>query len=308
MQLRGCLTVERKTSGALASVFMGPEGVRAGWRIAVFLACLAVPLFAISSVFAVILHHTGYRLAARPFELSPLFVLGNELTLLLPILIATGVMAFLENTPFTAYGLAGARKFARLGWGLAGGVAALSLLIFIIIMTGHGAAAGGGLNLAGDLRFGAEWFGVCLLIGFTEEFALRGYLLSTLERRAGFPVAALVTSLLFAILHGPNPGETFVGIVQVFAAGLLFCLAIRLTGSLWWPIGFHAGWDYAENFIFGTHDSGNVCVGTLLSVTPRGNIWLSGGLTGPEGSIFGFVVVALAAALVWAAYSPRQPG
>ena len=301
MRMRGCLTAERQSSGFLPRVFMGQQGVRAGWRIMIFLACFAVPLFAILFACA------GYRPAMRPLLLSPLFILGNELTLLLPAFIATSAMAFLEDRPFTTYGLAGARKLARLGGGLTGGVAALSLLIFIIMLTGHGVAASGGLNFAAALRFGAAWLGACLLIGFTEELTLRGYLLSTLERGAGFPAAALVTSLLFGILHGPNPGETVAGVAQVFAAGLLFCLAIRLTGSLWWAIGFHAGWDYAENFIFGTHDSGNVCLGTLLSVTPRGNIWLSGGLTGPEGSIFGFGVVALAAVLVWAAYSSRKP-
>jgi membrane protease YdiL (CAAX protease family) len=79
----------------------------------------------------------------------------------------------------------------------------------------------------------------------------------------------------------------------VFAVGLLACLMLRRTGDLWFPIGFHFSWDYAESFIFGVPDSGNVAAGHLLSTHMHGSKWLTGGSVGPEGSVLVFVLLGL---------------
>ena len=94
-----------------------------------------------------------------------------------------------------------------------------------------------------------------------------------------------------------NFGETPLGLIDTVGAGLLFCVLIRGTGSLWFAIGFHGAWDYAENYLFGTADSGNRCVGTLLTFAPRGDVYFSGGKTGPEGSVFCAAVLLVAALL-----------
>jgi hypothetical protein len=118
-----------------------------------------------------------------------------------------------------------------------------------------------------------------------------------LTRGAGFWGAACLTSLIFGALHGMNPGETPLGLIDTVGVGLLFCVFIRCTGSLWFAIGFHGAWDYAENYLFGTADSGNRCVGTLLTFAPRGDVYFSGGRTGPEGSVF-CTAILLACALL----------
>ncbi|MDE1895463.1 MAG: CPBP family intramembrane metalloprotease [Rhodospirillales bacterium] len=162
-----------------------------------------------------------------------------------------------------------------------------------------------GLSALEILGQGAAWLGVSWLIGFTEELAFRGYLLQTLARGMGFWPAALLTSLLFAALHITNAHETVIGIMNVFGAGMILCIALKRSFSLWWSIGFHAGWDYAENFIYGTHDSGQACAGALLNTLPRGPLWLSGGLAGPEGSLLGLGVEVLVAAGLYIFLRPR---
>jgi uncharacterized protein len=306
MRLRGCLNRRGGIHGNLSGVFAGPEGIRAGWRILLFLALLVLQLVIVAVVFSVAVRHAGYRHIALPTQLTPIFIGANELTLLLPVLGASWAMAFLEDVSLTAYGLRDLRKIPRLLGGLASGVAALSVLILILLVTGYGVAASGQLGPVGDLRYTAEWFAVSLFIGFTEEFAFRGYLLQALGRGIGFWPGALVTSLLFGALHGSNQSETILGLLDVGCTGLLFCLSLRLTGSLWWAIGFHGGWDYAENFIFGTRDSGNSTYGTLMDFLPRGNTLFSGGLAGPEGSVFALVVVGAAAFCVWFVLSARN--
>jgi hypothetical protein len=69
-------------------------------------------------------------------------------------------------------------------------------------------------------------------------------------------------------------------------AGLVFCFALYRTGSLWWAIGIHAAWDWSQSFLYGVADSGLMAEGHLFATHPVGKPILSGGLTGPEGSVF----------------------
>jgi uncharacterized protein len=104
----------------------------------------------------------------------------------------------------------------------------------------------------------------------------------------------IITSLILSVAHAGNSGEAMLGLVGVFAVGLLACLMLRRTGDLWFPIGFHFSWDYAESFIFGVPDSsGNVAAGHLLSTHMHGSKWLTGGSVGPEGSLLVFVLLGL---------------
>jgi hypothetical protein len=102
---------------------------------------------------------------------------------------------------------------------------------------------------------------------------------------ARFWQAAWVTSTFFGFLHTGNDGETWIGIFAATAVGFIFCVSIRLTGSAWWAIGFHASWDWAQTFFYGTADSGYMAQGHLFTATPAGAALWSGGLDGPEGSL-----------------------
>jgi len=295
MRLRGCL----KRGVAEQGVFIGPQGVRGGWRLALFAVLFTVLLFLVGFAYAAAVRQFTHHGPSVPAQLTPGFFVVNEATLLLPVLGAMAAMAFLEDAPFLSYGLAGEARLARLFHGYAVGLAAIGLLVLVLVLTGHGIATKGTLSAAGDVRYGVEWFLSTLLVGFTEELLFRGYLFQTIARGAGFWWATLVTSLLFGAGHGYNPGETVIGLVQLALMGPIFCVAVRATGSIWWGIGLHGAWDYAENFLFGAHDSGNPCFGTLMDLAPRGNVYWSGGLTGPEGSVFGLGVAAVIGVYVW---------
>jgi hypothetical protein len=67
--------------------------------------------------------------------------------------------------------------------------------------------------------------------------------------------------------------------------GFVFCLSLWYAKSLWWAVGFHAGWDWGQSYLYGTPDSGLLAEGHLLSSHPSGNSLWSGGATGPEGSL-----------------------
>ena len=61
-----------------------------------------------------------------------------------------------------------------------------------------------------------------------EEIVFRGILFGTVRRRCSFPVAALLSALLFALAHGYGA----LGLVSVCASGMLWAWAYERTGSL----------------------------------------------------------------------------
>ena len=61
----------------------------------------------------------------------------------------------------------------------------------------------------------------------------------------------------------------------------------------------HAAWDWGQSFLFGVADSGLMAQHHLLATHPQGRAILSGGTTGPEGSILIIGVLALGTLIVW---------
>src|SRR5262249_10847842 len=113
----------------------------------------------------------------------------------------------------------------------------------------------------------------------------------------GFWPASVVTCLFFAFAHRNNPGENWVGMSNIAIIGLFACLALRRTGSLWFPIGWHMAFDWGESFFYSLADSGPVVAGPLFGANVHGRSWLTGGAIGPEASVFNVVVTVAGIAL-----------
>ncbi len=126
---------------------------------------------------------------------------------------------------------------------------------------------------------------------------------SEMER---FWCAAWLTSVLFGYLHTINGGESAVGILGTALIGFAFCVSIWALGSAWWAIGFHAAWDWAQTFLFGTADSGLVPKDHWLSSAPAGSKLWSGGSAGPEGSVLILPLIALVIAGLVAVAAARS--
>ncbi|WP_186289297.1 CPBP family intramembrane glutamic endopeptidase [Burkholderia gladioli] len=136
-----------------------------------------------------------------------------------------------------------------------------------------------------------------------EESLLRGYLQATLTRRIGFWPASAVLSLIFGLLHATSSSENFVGILNAIVLGLILCLTLRYTGSLWWAIRFHAAWDWGESVVYGAADSGSIVQHAIFTTRPLGQVLLSGGSAGPEGSLLILPLMGLLALCIWSRWS-----
>jgi membrane protease YdiL (CAAX protease family) len=131
---------------------------------------------------------------------------------------------------------------------------------------------------------GLLWLVAFYAVAVFEELLLRGYLQYTLARGIGFWWSALVWSAVFVWMHTGNPGENMLGLAQTGWIALFFCLALRLTGSLWWVIGYHALWDWGESYFYGVPNSGQLFDGRLMTASASGNPLWSGGTGGPEAT------------------------
>lgn len=150
------------------------------------------------------------------------------------------------------------------------------------------------------------WALTALLVGIVEESLLRGYLQFTLARALGFWWVAFLLSIAFALWHISNGGESLLGLVVVGFGGLVFCLSLWYARSLWWAIGFHAGWDWGQSYLYGTPDSGELASGHLLISRATGNPLWSGDSTGPEGSLLMLPLLVGIGLLMWAWWG-RKP-
>lgn len=294
-------------------IFIGDDGLRAGWSLVLFFTL--VLLAAVAMV-------VGLRtLAPAALQLgagmTPQGTILQEVLSLLAVGIPALIMSLIERRRLVRYNLGGGNRLAAFGKGLASGFVMLSILIGLLAATGS--ITFGGLALGGSaiLSYGAAWLAAFVLVGLFEEFAFRGYLHFTLARGVagiarwlghdtpkapaiGFWVAAIVFSvILFAYVHTGNGGETPLGIFQVSLAGFVFVFSLWWTGSLWWAFGFHAAWDWAQSYFYGVADSGLVSTGHLLVTAPAGHALMSGGTTGPEGSVLCIPVLLASMALVW---------
>ena len=146
-----------------------------------------------------------------------------------------------------------------------------------------------------------------MLVGLFEEFTFRGYTQFTLATGIGFWPAAALLSAAFGAAHLLNPGEAWVGALQVFLVAMFFCLTLRRTGNLWFAVGVHATFDWGETFLYSVPNSGLIASGHLVASSLHGASWLTGGSVGPEGSVICFVVVALAIILfAWRHPAPQS--
>jgi len=274
---------------------MGPNGLRAGWRVVMFLAIA----FAIMTVIR------RLRGAHPPQPLvmeNPLQTIWRDWAGFTIFAVSAWIMSRIEKQPWGNYGMPWRKAFRSRFWiGALAGFVALSCVMGCLRLAHCYYIDGLALHGSELWKYAGLWLVAFLGVGFAEEFSSRGYVLYTVASGIGFWWAALLTAALFTYGHFHNPGETFLGLTDVFLFGILACFIWWRTGDLWLAVGFHALWDWGLSFFYSVPDSGIPALGHLFNIHVQGPAWLSGGSAGPEGSAINvafdllyFVIVAIA--------------
>jgi membrane protease YdiL (CAAX protease family) len=291
------------------TIFRGPNGIRAGWRVAIFLLLAAAVALALGIVLFLskLASPNGGVANIAVSGLTPLGLSITEGVLFLFTAIPALIMSLIERRHFGQYGLPAHSAFGKDFWvGTAVGFLSISGCLAGIFAF-HGFHLGG-LAIHGEtiVSATAAWAVTFILVGLAEEFSFRGYLQYTLTTGMGFWPSAILLSVLFGLAHATNPGESKAGLLSVVLFGLVFCLVLRRTGNLWWAVGFHAGWDWGQTFFYGVPDSGIAPYHNLFNSSFNGPRWLTGGSVGPEASVFTPIVLLIVAFLFTGVYRENR--
>jgi CAAX protease family protein len=283
----GAITQPEQVTAVKTGVFIGEDGLRAGWRLLIYLFIIVGASVAISLVVRSLV---GTR-RGTPGVWAQLWqeVIGFGVAFG-----AAAIMGLIEKRQLGEYGLPAAEVFGRKFWlGFLIGLIEITALIGLI--SAFGGYSFGSLALQGGAiyRWGLFHLVLFTFVGLFEEFLFRGYMQYTLAQGIGFWPAAILLSVLFGGGHLSNPGEGPVGAAGVVLVALLFCLTLRRTGNLWFAVGLHASFDWGETYLFSVPNSGTFMEGHLSNSVLHGAKWLTGGTVGPEGSVFCFLTIGL---------------
>ncbi len=273
-------------------IFLGPNGLRAGWRLIIFIVLLFALGAAINGIARLIVQATGHH----GVRIDPVSALGVNTRWLLVIMLAVAawIMSKIEKRPLGNYGLPARFAFRGQFWeGTLWGFVALSIMLLAMRATGDFYFGTPALHGVEMLKWGGAYALGFLAVGFSEEMLFRGYPMITTGSGITFWPAMVIWSLLFLVAHMGNQGETWVGLIAVAEFGVVLGYSLWRTGMLWFAVGIHLGWDWGESFFYGTPDSGMKSPHHFLESTVSSAKWITGGTVGPEGSVYVPIVLTL---------------
>jgi len=270
----------------MPDLFLLPDGrLRAGWRIVLFVVVFVVAEVLVSLLVA----FTGQVWSVAVQVVITAGATGSSTWLLL---------RWMEGKPFVAVGLRWKRRAPmELGQGfgvaiaLAGGATAVEWGMGVIRFESRSGGDSASvamtvLLLSGLLALGAA----------TEEVLFRGYAFQRLVEGSNGTVAILVSSAVFGGLHMANPSATPLSTLNTVLAGALLAIAYLRTRALWWPIGFHFGWNWTLAVL--GHPVSGLQVAQLpwqIAATSE-PVWVHGGRYGPEGGVVATVLLVVGTA------------
>lgn len=285
--------IENAGPGRLRAIFIGPWGLRAGWRLLIFNAVFFIVVGVVMKLALVPLVGGDPDWTARNFLIIEAFSLAGAAACVL-------LMAKIERRRFADYGLARRGAFGRLFWeGGLWGLATIGAVVGVMALAGGYSVRGLAVRGAEAAVSAVLWAGAFLIASLMEELVFRGYELFTLASGIRFWPAAVVLSAIFGFwLHyAQKPNETLADAFSVSLIALFFCLTVRRTGNLWFAVGWHWTFNFGAMFIFGFPNTGNrgglPIAGHLLDGVTHGSALLTGGPMGAEASLIIFPAIAV---------------
>jgi len=232
-------------------LILGPQGLRAGWSILLFIVLLYFFANIFGTIFSSIVRGALHvqlegETAGSAIVSEGAWVAALAVTLL--------ILSFIERRRFVDYNLAGPMVLARFCGGLVSGFAALSTLVGLLYWGGwirFGAVPQADSHL---LMYAGLWSVGFLFVGLTEEGCFRCYLQFTLARGINFwwALAAEGGLCLWDLTHSTSHGAG--GVYAMALLGVFPCLYLHVRktpGREFWQ----AAW--VSSTVFGFIHTGN---------------------------------------------------
>jgi uncharacterized protein len=192
-------------------------------------------------------------------------------------------------------------------WGLVSGSLALFLVVVAMIMCGNLRLTWQAGRFSGGQMLTSVGFllASCLLGPSTEEVESRGFLFQNVLRGWGKPIAIIVTALIFAARHLQNPHVNGIGIVNIGLISVAMTLGMLRLRSLWYAVGWHVAWNALTVLVLGAPNSGFSAAAfglgevSVFGSSMSGNVLLTGGGFGLEGSVLTTLVISFQIMVIW---------
>jgi membrane protease YdiL (CAAX protease family) len=239
---------DRPHPSRLVWIFMGSQGLRAGWSVIIFYIFYK----ALTPLLGTIALAIDPSLAK--ITMSPGVALILELIPFLAILAGVAIVALLEKRSILDYNLKGPRPAFHFISGLAVGFVALSVLIGILKFGGWLQFGAVGLSGEGIFKAAALWAMAFLMVGLVEEGSFRCFFQFTFTRGLNFWWALAVVGGVCLDLMLEGKGNGIYGVYIAAALGVVPCLLLELRktqGSNFWQ----AAW--VTSTLFGFVHTGN---------------------------------------------------
>lgn len=169
------------------------------------------------------------------------------------------------------------------------------------------------LAIPGYLSFGDPTFegkpflinlALMVVIAFSEELVVRGYVLNNLLQSVNKWVALGISAVFFALMHLGNPDMSIISFAIILVAGFFIGINYIYTRNLWFGIFFHFAWNFIEGPVYGYEVSG-INLDSIFQQNLDGAAWLTGGPFGFEGSLI-CLLLLVAASLFFARYFAKK--
>ncbi len=168
------------------------------------------------------------------------------------------------------------------------GIAIMGICVGLLSLMGYVSFTVGKISVSLVFFYVAYFFVVALF----EELLFRTYALFIFAETYPVTLTIIINGLLFGLIHLLNPGFTWLAMLNVSLAGVLFSMFTLYYRNLSWAVGIHLGWNYAQGIIFGFNVSGT-STPSILKTRPIANGYLSGGEFGVEGSLICTIILLL---------------
>src|SRR5438552_4573054 len=161
-----------RAQSSIGSIFIGPDGLRAGWRFLLFALAIEAGVFVIEEPIAQVL---ARLFAINPRELSAPALVIDEFVFCLSVFLVTGIFALAERRRVDSYGLPIAQVFGKFFWkGMLAGLLAVFFVASAMISSGGMVLHGMALRGSEIPRLTLLWLVANILLGLAEEYTFRG--------------------------------------------------------------------------------------------------------------------------------------
>ena len=255
-------------------IFIGDQGLRAGWSVAIFIVMFRLIGYAVT------LTNRRFHYLGKQTEFTASSAFKSELASFVMVLFAVGIVAFIEHRSLLDFNLKGPRRTLNFFSGLAAGFLALSTLVWTMDLGGWLHFGPHALSGAQIFQYAALWGAAFLLVGCVEEGVFRCYLQSTLTRGINFwwALACIAAMCLPLVIRAKGNGVW--GVYAIALLGLVPCALLHLSKAQ--SSGFwQAAW--VTSTFFGFIHTGNngenwigIFAAALIGFVFCVSIWVTG--------------------------------